>query len=75
MDDTWLGSSVVVKTTDKDWSGKLLSSNAIGVVIEVVRSTPASAPFEGIDEESTLEVFIPLFRIVHCVRGRHSGIS
>lgn len=75
VNETWNGSTVVVYTTDKNYSGKLIGSDATGIVIEIENSTPADAPFDSLSEETTIELFIPIYRIVSCARGRFTGIS
>lgn len=71
----WINSAVVVYTTDKNYSGKLTSSDATGLVIEIENSTQAEPPFAMLNECSTIELYIPIYRIKHIARGRYTGIS
>lgn len=51
------------------------SSDVTGLVIEIENSTPASAPFEALSEETTIQLFIPIYRIKYVARGRFTGIA
>lgn len=73
--DNWTGSTVLVSTIDKNHSGTLVSSDVTGLVIAMENSTPASAPFSMLNESSTIELFIPIYRIKHVARGRFTGIA
>lgn len=71
----WNESTVLVTTTDKTYSGELISSDVTGVVIALVNSTQADAPFDTLSEDTRIELWIPIYRLMHVARGQFTGIS
>lgn len=64
MNSDWYDLTVLVNTSD-----------VTGLIIATENSTPASPPFGTLNESSTMELYIPTYRIKHVARGRFTGIS
>lgn len=74
----WLDKSVSILTTDKDkmLTGTLLHTDATGVIISITNESESDIQeFEGLKEETEIQVYIPIFRIVCVYQGNFVGIS
>ena len=72
----WLEKSVSIVTTDKVFTGNLLHADATGVIISVNNKSESKIEeFEGLKEETEIQLYVPLFRIKCVAQGNFVGIS
>lgn len=74
----WLDKSVSIVTTDKDkvFTGTLLHADATGVIVSITnKSETKIQEFEGLKEETEIQLYVPLFRIKYVAQGNFVGIS
>ena len=74
----WLDKSVSIVTTDKDkvFTGNLLHADATGVIVSITNKSESKIEkFRGLQEETEIQVYLPLFRIAYICQGNFVGIS
>ena len=73
----WIEDDIAVATTETQdvITGKLVSIEPLGIVIATTTKSKAAKRFEGLMEETDIELFIPFMKIRLCCRANFKGIS